>query len=207
MTGAPEADDASGTPHDGTDVPKDDAFSRLGEEERRVMLKWVGENLTDVRGIASGKRVQQWILWLSLVIGLVVYVAGYALRASFTSEPLAFRRPALALGMRYGPVRRGRFLKIIPEMSGGSTAGLDASRGTAAGAAARLIQGSSTDEHHLERHLRWKRMLRLRRVKVEQRDQGLRRRRHYRRADNPSSRHEASSGSTASRSAGAIRPV
>ena len=118
MTGAPEADDASRTPHDGTDVPDDDAFSRLGEEERRVMMKWVGENLTDVRGIASGKRVQQWILWLSLLIGLVVYVAGYALRASFTSEPLAFFGDLLyALGYAlWTGVVVVVFLQIIPEV-------------------------------------------------------------------------------------------
>ena len=118
MTGAPEADDASRTPHDGTDVPEDDAFSQLEEEERRVMMKWVGENLTDVRGIASGTRIQQWILWLSLVIGLLAYVAGYALRASFTSEPLAFFGDLLyALGYAlWTGVVVVVFLQIIPEV-------------------------------------------------------------------------------------------
>ena len=118
MTGAPEADDASHTPHDEADVPEDDAFSRLGEEERRLMMKWVGDNLTDVRGIASGKRVQQWILWLSLVIGLLAYVAGYALRASFTSEPLAFFGDLLyALGYAlWTGVVVVVFLQIIPEV-------------------------------------------------------------------------------------------
>jgi len=117
MTGAPEADDASPTPHDGTDVPEDDAFSRLGEQERRVMLKWVGENLTDVRRVASG-RVQQWILWLSLVIGLLVYLAGYALRSSFTSEPLAFLGDLLyALGYAlWTGVVVVVFLQVIPEV-------------------------------------------------------------------------------------------
>ena len=118
MTGAPEADDASHTSHDGTDVPEDDAFSRLGEEERRLMMKWVGENLTDVRGIASGTRIQQWILWLSLVIGLLAYVAGYALRASFTSEPLAFFGDLLyALGYAlWTGVVVVVFLQIVPEV-------------------------------------------------------------------------------------------
>ena len=118
MTGAPEADDASRTPHDGTDVPEDDAFSQLEEEDRRVMMKWVGENLTDVRGIASGTRIQQWILWLSLVIGLLAYVAGYALRASFTSEPLAFFGDLLyALGYAlWTGVVVVVFLQIIPEV-------------------------------------------------------------------------------------------
>lgn len=118
MTGAPEPDDASHMQHDGRDVPEDDAFSRLGEEERRLMMKWVGENLMDVRGIASGKRVQQWILWLSLVIGLLAYVAGYALRASFTSEPLAFFGDLLyALGYAlWTGVVVVVFLQIIPEV-------------------------------------------------------------------------------------------
>ena len=118
MTGAPAADDASHSPHDEADVPEDDVFSRLGEQERRVMLTWVGENLTDVRRIASGKRVQQWILWLSLVIGLLAYVAGYVVRSSFTSEPLAFFGDLLyALGYAlWTGVVVVVFLQIIPEM-------------------------------------------------------------------------------------------
>ena len=82
------------------------------------MLTWVGENLTDVRRIASGKRVQQWILWLSLVIGLLAYVAGYVVRSSFTSEPLAFFGDLLyALGYAlWTGVVVVVFLQIIPEM-------------------------------------------------------------------------------------------
>jgi hypothetical protein len=149
MTGAPEADNASRTPHDGTDVPEDDAFSRLGEEERRVLLKWVGENLSDVRGIASGKRVQQWILWLSLVIGLLVYVAGYALRASSRSEPLAFFGDLLyALGYAlWTGVVVVVFLQIIPEVKRRQYKQvLDAyERARRAGARADARQGSSDD--------------------------------------------------------------
>ena len=84
------------------------------------MLTWVGENLKEVKGIASGKRVQQWIIWLSLVIGLLSYVAGYALRASFTSEPLAFFGDLLyTLGYA---LWTGVVVVVFPDHPGGETA-------------------------------------------------------------------------------------
>jgi hypothetical protein len=117
MSGAPEADDTSHTPHDGDDAPEDDVVSELGEQERRALLKWVGENLTDVRQIASGERVLSWILWVALVIGLLAHVAGYALRTSVTTEPFGLLGDLLyALGYAlWTDVVLVVFLQILPE--------------------------------------------------------------------------------------------
>jgi hypothetical protein len=117
MTGAPEADNAPHTPHDQGDAPEDDAVSRLGEQERRALLTWVGENLTDVRRIVSGERAPQWILWAALVVGLLVHVAGYALRKSVTTEPLGLLADLLyALGYAlWTGVVLVVFLQILPE--------------------------------------------------------------------------------------------
>ena len=117
MTGAPEADDASHTPHDQEDAPEDDSVSRLGEQERRALLKWVGENLTDVRRIVSGERVLSWILWVAVVIGLLAHIGGYALRKSVTTEPFGLLGDLLyALGYAlWTGVVLVVFLQILPE--------------------------------------------------------------------------------------------
>jgi hypothetical protein len=117
MSGTPEADDAPHTPHDEEPAPEDDDFSRLGERERREVLKWVGENLTDVRRIVSGERVLHWILWIALLIGLFAHVAGYALRRSVTTEPLGLLGDLLyTLGhVLWTGVVLVVFLQILPE--------------------------------------------------------------------------------------------
>jgi hypothetical protein len=117
MSGAPEADDASDTPHDRGGAPDDDVVSELGEQERRALLKWVGENLTDVRRVVAGERVLSWILWVALVIGLLAHVAGYALRKSVTTEPFGLLGDLLyALGYAlWTGVVLVVFLQILPE--------------------------------------------------------------------------------------------
>ena len=116
MSGAPDADDASHTPHD-REAPDDDVVSELGEQERRALLKWVGENLTDVRRVVAGERVLSWILWVALVIGLLAHVGGYALRKSVTSEPFGLLGDLLyALGYAlWTGVVLVVFLQILPE--------------------------------------------------------------------------------------------
>lgn len=117
MSGPPEADDASHTPHDRDDAPDDDVVSELGELERRALLKWVGENLADVRRVVSGERVLSWILWVALVLGLLAHVGGYALRKSVTSEPFGLLGDLLyALGYAlWTGVVLVVFLQIFPE--------------------------------------------------------------------------------------------
>jgi hypothetical protein len=65
-----------------------DPLRGLGEEERRELLAWVGENLPEVRRTAFGQRPVYWILGIGLVVGLVAYVGGYLIKSSTTTEPL-----------------------------------------------------------------------------------------------------------------------
>jgi hypothetical protein len=51
------AKDAPRTPNDGERVPRTDVFSGLGEQERRVLLEWVGENMPGLRRSAYGQRI------------------------------------------------------------------------------------------------------------------------------------------------------
>jgi hypothetical protein len=53
------------------------------------MLAWVGENLTLVRGSASGQRPVYWILGISFVVGLAANIGGFLLKSSATTEPLS----------------------------------------------------------------------------------------------------------------------
>ena len=80
MAGGPGANDA---PHTFSDEGRDqgqDPLGDLGELERRAMLAWVGENLTEVRRTAAGERPVYWVLGLGLVLGFVAYVGGYLSR-------------------------------------------------------------------------------------------------------------------------------
>jgi hypothetical protein len=87
MTGEPRA---KGAPHPPTDerAQGQDVLG-LGERERDAMLAWVGENLTLVRGSASGQRPVYWILGISFVVGLAANIGGFLLKSSATTEPLS----------------------------------------------------------------------------------------------------------------------
>lgn len=88
MTGGPGAKDAPHTFSDEDRAQGQDPFGGLGELERRELLAWVGENLTEVRRTAAGQRPVYWILGIGLVVGLVAYVGGYLIKTSTTTEPL-----------------------------------------------------------------------------------------------------------------------
>ena len=88
MTEGSGAKDASPTFDDQNRARGQDWLGDLGQEERRELLAWVGQNLTEVRQTALGQRPVYWILWLGLAVGLVAYVAGYVIKASTPTEPL-----------------------------------------------------------------------------------------------------------------------
>jgi hypothetical protein len=75
---------------DGESVVGTNTMSGLGDEGRRAALEWVGENLPEVRRSAYGQRSLYWALGVGLVVGLVTYTGGYALKSSVTTEPLEF---------------------------------------------------------------------------------------------------------------------
>jgi hypothetical protein len=117
MTGGSGAKDA---PHAFGDEDREqgqDPLGDLGTLERRAMLAWVRENLTEVRRTAAGERPVYWVLGLGLVVGLVVYVAGYLITTSTTTEPLGLVGDVLyALGYAlWTGVVVVVFLQIIPE--------------------------------------------------------------------------------------------
>src|SRR4029077_2051995 len=62
----------------------------LGDLGRRLTMDWVGEHLPQVRQSAYGQRSLYWTLGIGFVVGLAAYAGGYAVRASGTTEPLAF---------------------------------------------------------------------------------------------------------------------
>ena len=87
MFGGPGANDAPRTPSE-DERAREQALFALGEEERRQVVAWVGENLPYVRRTASGQRPVYWILGLGLALGLATYVGGFLLKSSTTTKPL-----------------------------------------------------------------------------------------------------------------------
>jgi hypothetical protein len=80
MTEEPGAKDA---PHPFTDTeraPGQDLVSGLGELERRALLTWVGENLTQVRRSVYEQQILHWSRGIGFVVGLAAHVGGYLLR-------------------------------------------------------------------------------------------------------------------------------
>ena len=87
MSGGPRAKDAPHTLSE-DERAREQALFGLGEEERREVLAWVGENLPYVRRTAVGQRPIYWILGIGLAVGLATYVGGYLIKTSTTTEPL-----------------------------------------------------------------------------------------------------------------------
>ena len=73
-----------------------------GEQERRALLAWVGENLPKVRRSVSGQHFLYWSLGIGFVVGLAADVGGYLLRSSVTTEPLGLVADLL-YGLGYAP--------------------------------------------------------------------------------------------------------
>ena len=88
MTEGSGGKDASRTFDDQDRARGQDWLGDLGQEERRELMTWVGQNLTEVRQTALGQRPVYWILWLGLALGLAAYVAGYLIKASTPTEPV-----------------------------------------------------------------------------------------------------------------------
>jgi hypothetical protein len=116
MTEGPGAKDA---PHASTEEERarGQELWGLGEQERQDVLAWVGENLTQVRRSVYEQRLLYWSLGIGFVAGLAVYVGGYLLRSSVTTEPLALVADLLyALGYAlWTGVVVVVFVQVIPE--------------------------------------------------------------------------------------------
>ena len=116
MSGGPGAKDAPHTLRE-DERAREQALFGLGEEERREVLAWVGENLPYVRRTAVGQRPVYWILGIGLAVGLAAYVGGYLLKSSATTEPLGLVANFLyTLGWAlWTGVVVVLFLQVIPE--------------------------------------------------------------------------------------------
>jgi hypothetical protein len=88
MTEGPGAKDPPPTFTDEERARGQDVLSDLGEQDRRELLAWVGENLPRVRRSVSGQRFLYWSLGIGLVVGLAAHVGGYLLRSEVTTELL-----------------------------------------------------------------------------------------------------------------------
>jgi uncharacterized membrane protein (Fun14 family) len=101
MTSEGEAE-AEGAPH------------HYSDEE----LAWMGEHLTQMRQSVSGQRLVLQSLGIGFVLGLVAHVAGYALKASATTEPfklVADLLYALGFALWTGGVV-ALFVEVIPRV-------------------------------------------------------------------------------------------
>ena len=80
-------------------------------------LAWAREHLTQLRQSVSGQRLVLQSLGIGFVLGLAAYIAGYALKASATTEPLKLVADLLyALGWAlWTGVVVALFVEIIPQ--------------------------------------------------------------------------------------------
>jgi hypothetical protein len=116
MTEGPGATDAPQPFTDEERARGQDVFG-LGERERRAVLAWVGENLTQVRRSVYEQRILHWSLGIGFVVGLAAHIGGYVLRSSVTTEPLVLVADLLyALGYAlWTGVVVVVFVQIFPE--------------------------------------------------------------------------------------------
>ena len=89
----------------------------LEEPERRAVLAWVGENLTQVRRSVYEQRLLHWSLGIGFAVGLAVHAGGYLLKSSVSTEPLGLVADLLyALGYAlWTGVVVVVFVQVIPE--------------------------------------------------------------------------------------------
>src|SRR5262245_19705579 len=90
------------------------APSHFSDEE----LTWVREHMTQLRESVFGQRLALESLGIGFVLGLAVYVGGYALKASATTEPLKLVADLLyALGFAlWTGVVVALFVEVIPRV-------------------------------------------------------------------------------------------
>src|SRR5215510_6742919 len=96
------------------EVGADGAPHRYTDDE----FAWMGEHLTQMRQSAFGQRMVLWSLGLGFVLGLAAYVAGYALKASATTQPYQLVSELLyALGLAlWTGVVVALFVEVIPRV-------------------------------------------------------------------------------------------
>jgi hypothetical protein len=116
MTRGPGETDAPDTFTDKERARGQDVFG-LGERERRAVLAWVGENLTQVRRSVYEQRLLHWSLGIGFVVGLAAHVGGYLLKSSATTEPVGLVADLLyALGWAlWTGVVMVLFVQVFPE--------------------------------------------------------------------------------------------
>ena len=83
----------TGTP--GDENPRRDETARNGDQllsgpYRREVLSWMEEHRAELRRSAFGDRLLYQSIGFCLVVGMVVYIGGYVLRSSTSTEPLTF---------------------------------------------------------------------------------------------------------------------
>ena len=100
-----------------TEGPRAKDLFGLEEPERRAVVTWVGENLTQVRRSVYEQRLLRWSLELGVVVGLAAHAGGYLLKSSVTTEPLGLVADLLyALGdALWTGVVVVAFVQVIPE--------------------------------------------------------------------------------------------
>jgi hypothetical protein len=100
-----------------TEGPGAKGLFGLEEPERRAVLDWVGENLTQVRRSVYEQRLLHWSLGIGVVVGLAAHAGGYLLKSSVTTEPLGLAADLLyALGYAlWTGVVVVVFVQAIPE--------------------------------------------------------------------------------------------
>ena len=96
------------------DAEAEGTSRRFSDEE----LAWYGEHLTQMRQSISGQRLVLQSLGIGFVLGLAVYVAGYALKASATTGLLGLVADLLyALGWAlWTGVVVALFVEVIPRV-------------------------------------------------------------------------------------------
>ena len=105
-------------PHERREDRREQDLFGLEEQDRRAVLKWVGENLPHVRQSALGQHFLHWALGIGFVVGLASYVGGYLLRSSAPTEPIGLVADLLyTMGYAlWTGVVVVLFLQVIPEI-------------------------------------------------------------------------------------------
>jgi hypothetical protein len=89
MTGSPADGDAPHT-REGEPAPQQDDLFGMEGVGQEALHSWMREHQPELQRAAYGDRLLYQSLGFCLGLGLVVYVGGYLLRSSITTEPLSF---------------------------------------------------------------------------------------------------------------------